>query len=78
MGRPRKITRDSDQVTVRLPAGMRDEINRIAQENGRSANAEIVDRLSWSLDQSQRLTTAGVRQIVREELQALLDALENR
>ena len=49
MGRPR-TTRTSDQVTIRLPDGMRDEINRIAAENGRSANAEIVLRLQRSLD----------------------------
>lgn len=72
MGRPRKITRDSDQVTVRLPLGMRDEINQLAEANGRSANAEIVDRLAWSLDQSKRLTPDEIRRIIREELREIL------
>lgn len=52
MGRPR-TTRTSDQVTIRLPEGMREEINRLAAENGRSANAEIVARLSKSMSQAR-------------------------
>jgi hypothetical protein len=37
--------RDSDKFMLRLPDGMRDEIEATAKENGRSMNAEIVVRL---------------------------------
>lgn len=35
-----------DQFVVRLPDGMRDRIKAVAESNGRSMNAEIVDTLS--------------------------------
>ncbi|ARP89798.1 hypothetical protein CAL14_05440 [Bordetella genomosp. 9] len=73
MGRPRanKVA-DWDQVTVRLPPGMRDKINEIAAQNGRSANAEIVARLERSLDPLQSPDAEALRQIVREEVRAAL------
>ena len=40
--------RGSDQFVLRLPAGMRDRIKRAAEHNGRSMNAEIVERLTVS------------------------------
>lgn len=78
MGRSRKVTRDSDQVTIRLPAGMRDEINRIAAENGRSANAEIVHRLTVSLEETDTEAAKAVRAAIREEMAALRALIEKK
>ena len=78
MGRPR-TTRTSDQVTIRLPDGMRDELNRLAAANGRSANAEIVARLQASLSPADNPEVGVIRDMVREELQrALAPLLEKR
>lgn len=46
-----KVTRDSDKFQVRFPAGMRERISESAERNGRSMNAEIVDRLRLSFMQ---------------------------
>jgi len=37
-----------DQFVLRFPDGMRDKIKHAAAENGRSMNAEVVDRLERS------------------------------
>ncbi len=39
----------ADKVLLRLPDGMRDRLKEAASENGRSLNAEIVQRLQQSL-----------------------------
>lgn len=44
-----KAGRGSEQVMIRLPDGMRDSLKEIAAENGRSMNAEIVERLTASI-----------------------------
>jgi hypothetical protein len=76
MGRTRNSgVRGWDQVTVRLPPGMRDKINEIAAQNGRSANAEIVARLERSLVLGLELDIHAVRAAVREELRAALTDL---
>lgn len=43
-----------DKFVLRLPDGMRDEIAKAAKANGRSMNAEIVNRLKDSLDDDER------------------------
>jgi hypothetical protein len=40
----------ADRFQLRMPDGMRDEIEATAKANGRSMNAEIVLRLQQSLD----------------------------
>ena len=45
-----KPGRGSDQFPLRLPDGMRDRIKAAADENGRSMNSEIVDRLEASFE----------------------------
>lgn len=71
MGRGRALqVRDWDQVTVRLPPGMRDRINELAASNGRSANAEIVARLERSLSPDDSPDLAALRAVIREELAA--------
>lgn len=73
MGRPRATpAREWDQVSLRLPPGMRDQINEIAARNGRSANAEIVARLQATLAGDDSLSIEAVRQVVREELRSAL------
>lgn len=69
MGRPRtdKIE-DWDQFTVRLPPGMRDKLKEVAQQNGRSANAEIVARLERTLDPAQSPEVAAMQKAFKEEL----------
>jgi len=42
--------RESDRYIVRLPDGMRDRIKKAAETNGRSMNAEIVARLTATLE----------------------------
>lgn len=41
-----------EQFNLRLPEGMREEIRRLAQEDGRSMNAQIVALLDFSLKNS--------------------------
>lgn len=43
-----------DQFVVRFPDGMRDRIKAAAEENGRSMNAEIVERIEESFDFPQK------------------------
>lgn len=40
-----KTTNASDKVIIRLPDGMRDSLKADAEKNGRTMNAEIVERL---------------------------------
>lgn len=42
--------RESDKFMLRLPEGMRHHIAEAAKKNGRSMNAEIVQRLALSLE----------------------------
>lgn len=68
-----KIGRESDKFMLRLPPGMRDEIAREADKKGRSMNAEIVDRLKFSFEQT--LTTEGMLQVTKR-LEAASKTLE--
>lgn len=43
-------SRKLDQYIVRFPDGMRDEIKHSAEASGRSMNAEIIQRLKWSME----------------------------
>ncbi|WP_353852062.1 Arc family DNA-binding protein [Aeromonas bestiarum] len=47
--------RDWDKFMVRLPPGFRDQIKVLAKENGRSMNAEIVQRLKEVLKNEGKL-----------------------
>ena len=44
------VGRGSDQVKLRLPDGMRDELKEAAKVNGRSMNAEIIAKLQDYID----------------------------
>ncbi|MGR9311370.1 Arc family DNA-binding protein [Rhizobium leguminosarum] len=41
-----------DQFNLRLPDGMRDEIQRLASEDGRSMNAQIIELLNFAIKNS--------------------------
>ncbi|EPG4007226.1 TPA: Arc family DNA-binding protein [Providencia stuartii] len=43
-------SQNQDKFTVRFPDGMRDELAKIAEENGRSMNSEIVQVLQEYID----------------------------
>ena len=43
-------SRDSDKYIVRFPDGMRDALKAAAKANNRSMNAEIIDRITRSLE----------------------------
>lgn len=47
----------TDKFMLRLPDGMRDRIKAAAEANNRSMNAEIVARLTASLEQDDFLRT---------------------
>ena len=47
--------RGSDQFVIRFPEGMRDRIANLAAANGRSMNAELIDRLEKSMVDSDNL-----------------------
>lgn len=67
----RQTGRNSDQFNLRLPEGMRDKIAIVAQESGRSMNAEIVQRLKSSLPNgdNQTCTVEFERTLWREIFQ---------
>lgn len=65
-------SRSLDQYIVRFPDGMRDQLKAAASENNRSMNAEIVARLSDTLEGrylelSDEGIVATVRQLVGVE-----------
>ncbi|MGV6875949.1 Arc family DNA-binding protein [Pseudochelatococcus sp. B33] len=47
--------RGADQFPLRFPDGMREQLKAEAAKNGRSLNAEIIDRLSKSLEGSDSI-----------------------
>ncbi|MGG6429408.1 Arc family DNA-binding protein [Acetobacter ghanensis] len=44
------MSRNDPQMKLRLPLEIKNEIERIAKNSGRSMNAEIVRRLEWVLN----------------------------
>ncbi|MBD2826694.1 Arc family DNA-binding protein [Xenorhabdus szentirmaii] len=45
-------SQEMDRFNVRMPVGMRDEITKIAEKNGRSMNTEIVMMLQDAIDKA--------------------------
>jgi hypothetical protein len=72
--------RGSDKFELRFPDGMRDQLYRLAEANGRSANSEIIERLRQSIEYDNlksfrdlvedqdilRTEVAGVRRMVEK------------
>ncbi|MDE1492805.1 Arc family DNA-binding protein [Xenorhabdus bovienii] len=46
-------SQEMDRFNVRMPAGMRDEITKIAEKNGRSMNTEIIMMLQEAIDSAR-------------------------
>lgn len=69
--------RGSDQFVVRFPNGMREAIREAAEKNGRSMNAEIVQRLHASLmvGHLNPHDFLGIQQYEAENSKKLADAL---
>lgn len=53
-----KVGRGSEQAMIRLPEGMRGKLKEAADQNGRSMNAEIVERLERSFRASLNVPEA--------------------
>jgi len=64
----RVASRGSEQFMLRLPDGMRDRIRAEADANGRSMNAEIVERLEQSFRSERSPSSLDViaEQIVKQ------------
>lgn len=48
------MTREDPQMKLRLPVELKDRLTALAEENGRSLNAEVVKRLEESLEQGAK------------------------
>src|SRR6516165_5460521 len=64
----KRIDQGSDKFVLRLPDGMRDFIAHMAELNGRSMNAEIVNALAHQTARSNLTPPAAIRHLVREAL----------
>jgi len=53
------VKQDQDKYQVRFPDGMRDLLKEAAASNNRSINAEIIARLSWSLETENVVAAAN-------------------
>lgn len=60
-----------DKFTVRFPDGMRDEIAKRAEANGRSMNSEIIAAIeAWISGSSEDISQKDVSRIIRIATQA--------
>ncbi|WP_429046824.1 Arc family DNA-binding protein [Aeromonas veronii] len=57
------MSREHQQMRVRLPPELKDSLEQIAKKNGRSMNAEIVYRLQRTFDEDAELAESGVKVI---------------
>ncbi|MEN3759309.1 Arc family DNA-binding protein [Aeromonas veronii] len=57
------MSREHQQMRVRLPPELRDGLEQMAKKNGRSMNAEIVYRLQRTFDEDAELAESGVKLI---------------
>lgn len=53
-------SRGSDQFNLRFPEGMRDRLKQAAAENGRSMNAEIIQRLQETLEMDDYVPSENI------------------
>jgi len=65
-----RVGRGSDQIKLRVPNGMREELKEAAKANSRSMNAEIIARLENFKAQSNHSRL--------ERMEAKIDKLVNR
>jgi predicted transcriptional regulator len=62
----KRAGRDSDQFIVRLPDGMRKQVAKVAERDGRSMNAVIVTALAVYLENEKQDQFLGVETAIRE------------
>lgn len=55
------MSREHQQMRVRLPPELRDSLEQMAKKNGRSMNAEIVYRLQRTFEEDAELAESGVK-----------------
>lgn len=61
-----KQVKEYDKFVVRLPDGMRDEIAKKAESNGRSMNSEIIAAIeAWISGSSEDISQKNVDRVVR-------------
>lgn len=65
-------SRNADKFVVRLPDGMRGRINEVAQNNHRSMNSEIIQRLEQSLSKGESAETGQQEEPLQDQLDNLL------
>jgi len=70
----KKTGQGSDQFQLRLPDGMRKQLARVAERNGRSMNAEVVEALSLHFD---RLKEGSAEERGAEDRRALKEMFED-
>lgn len=54
------VSRDGEQIHIRVPHGMRDAIAKRAAQNGRAMNSEIVQILNSALRSAAAATGEGL------------------
>lgn len=52
-------SKNADQYMLRLPSGLRDQVAKLAGENGRSMNTEIIEAIEKHLERVNRVTAIG-------------------
>ena len=64
------MSRDVNPFGLRMPAEVKEELEKLAEQNRRSLNAEIVVRLEESIKREKEkcISEEGLRRIVSEEL----------
>ncbi|UOG93182.1 MAG: Arc family DNA-binding protein [Candidatus Thiothrix sulfatifontis] len=64
------MSRDVNPFGLRMPSDVKEELEKLAEQNRRSLNAEIVVRLEESIKREKESCITGdeLRRIVREEL----------
>lgn len=68
-----------ERFTVRMPTGMREEIAKIADKNGRSMNSEIIKILQDAIDKElhpERCIPEETLSIKLNKLESLLEKIE--
>lgn len=61
------MSREHQQMRVRLPPELKDSLEQMAKKNGRSMNAEIVYRLQRTFDEEAAPTDSTPRQYQRKQ-----------
>jgi hypothetical protein len=64
------MSRDVNPFGLRMPSDVKEELEKLAEQNRRSLNAEIIVRLEESIKREREscITSDELRRIVREEL----------